>query len=198
MESWVQGSASDPHATPFLSQYRALQAQEDVGTHLGRILGVGGSVGAPRGWAGGVRPWCTPHYHTCSLHTVIISMLLSVSTMPQFGKLVTYSPQLQVTRKLRNRVGWNLAEKRKRPSFLKRRVLMSITEGPSGYEQKTPGGRVEVAEEGRVSRLWTPGTSRAFSWLPLCSPFPSHSLASPRGTWEDLAGRINYGVLFSL
>lgn len=41
-------------------------------------------------------------------------------------------------RKPRNRVGWNLAKKRKQPSFLERRVLMSITEGPSGYEQKTP------------------------------------------------------------
>lgn len=71
---------------------------------------------------------------------------------------------------------------------------MSITEGPSGYER----WKGEAAEEGRVSRPWTPGTSHAFSWLLPYSPFPSHSLASPRGTQEDLTGRISYGVLFAL
>lgn len=35
---------------------------------------------------------------------------------------------------------------------------------------RRPQGR-KAAEDGRLSRLWTPGTSRAFSWLPLCSLF---------------------------
>ena len=68
--------------------------------------------------------------------------------MQEFGRLFIYSPQLQGTRKPRNRVGWDLAEKRKQPSFLERRVVMSITEGPSGYEQKTPGWRGTLPRRG--------------------------------------------------
>ena len=115
-----------------------------------------------------MRPWCTPRYHTGSLHPVIISVLLSVSTMQEFGRLFIYSPQLQGTRKPRNRVGWDLAEKRKQPSFLERRVVMSITEGPSGYEQKTPGWR------GTLPRR---GGSVGCGPQEHCTPYPGFSTA---------------------
>ena len=53
---------------------------------------------------------------------------------------------------------------REESSCASQKVPLAVSRGPKGW-------RREAVEEWRVSRPWTPGTSRGFSWLS-CSPTP--------------------------
>lgn len=80
VEGLGPGLSFQPHAHLSSHSKEPSRPQEDVGTHLGRILGVGGSVGAPRVGLEGETVVYTPIITPAASHSHYINAPFSLNS----------------------------------------------------------------------------------------------------------------------